>query len=37
LFGRDIDDELVEQLELIPKVAAACGFANMRRHFDPTL
>ena len=31
MFGRDIDDELIEQLELIPKVAASCGFANARR------
>jgi len=29
--GRDIDDELVEQLELIPKFVTACGFANARR------
>src|SRR6516162_3892467 len=29
--GRDFDDELVEQLELIPKFVAACGFANARR------
>jgi len=29
--GRNFDDELVEQLELIPKFVAACGFANARR------
>jgi exodeoxyribonuclease III len=29
--GRDFDDELIEQLELIPKFVAACGFANARR------
>jgi exodeoxyribonuclease III len=29
--GRDFDDEIVEQLELIPKFVAACGFANARR------
>ena len=29
--GRHFDDELVEQLELIPKFVAACGFANAKR------
>src|SRR6516162_9595316 len=29
--GRHFVDELVEQLELIPKFVAACGFANARR------
>src|SRR6516225_6809270 len=29
--GRDFDDELVEQLELIPRFVAACGFVNARR------
>jgi exodeoxyribonuclease III len=29
--GRHFDDELIEQLELIPKFVAACGFANARR------
>jgi DNA polymerase-1 len=29
--GREFDDELVEQLELIPKFVVACGFANARR------
>jgi exodeoxyribonuclease III len=29
--GRDFDNELVEQLQLIPKFVAACGFANARR------
>jgi exodeoxyribonuclease-3 len=29
--GRHFDDELVEQLELIPKFVAGCGFANARR------
>jgi DNA polymerase-1 len=29
--GRDFDDELVEQLEFIPKFVAACGFVNARR------
>jgi exodeoxyribonuclease III len=28
---RDFDDDLVEQLELIPKFVAACDFANARR------
>jgi DNA polymerase-1 len=29
--GRDFDDDLVEQLALIPKFVAACGFANAKR------
>ncbi len=29
--GREFDDDLVEQLDLIPKFVAACGFANVRR------
>jgi DNA polymerase I len=29
--GREFDDELVEQLDLIPKFVAACGFANAKR------
>ncbi len=29
--GRAFDDELVEQLDLIPKFVAACGFANAKR------
>jgi DNA polymerase I len=29
--GREFDDELVEQLALIPKFVAACGFANAKR------
>jgi DNA polymerase-1 len=29
--GREFDDALVEQLALIPKFVAACGFANARR------
>jgi DNA polymerase I len=28
--GRAFDDELVEQLELLPKFVAACGFANAK-------
>jgi exodeoxyribonuclease III len=28
--GREFDDELVEQLELIPKFVTACGFANAK-------
>jgi exodeoxyribonuclease III len=28
--GRRFDDELIEQLELIPRFAAACGFANAK-------
>jgi len=28
--GREIDDELVEQLELLPRFVAACGFANAK-------
>jgi DNA polymerase-1 len=28
--GRDFDDEIVEQLELMPEFVAACGFANAR-------
>jgi DNA polymerase-1 len=28
--GREFDDELVEQLALIPKFVAACGFANAK-------
>jgi exodeoxyribonuclease III len=28
--GREFDDELVEQLDLIPKFVAACGFANAK-------
>ncbi len=29
--GREFDDELVEQLDLIPEFVAACGFANAKR------
>jgi DNA polymerase-1 len=29
--GREFDDELVEQLHLLPKFVAACGFANAKR------
>ena len=29
--GREFDDELVEQLAVIPEFVAACGFANARR------
>src|SRR5215469_7394905 len=29
--GREFDDDLVEQLALIPKFVAACGFANVKR------
>ena len=29
--GREFDDDLVEQLALIPKFVAACGFANAKR------
>jgi DNA polymerase I len=29
--GREFDDELVEQLALVPKFVAACGFANAKR------
>ncbi|MGE5366119.1 MAG: 5'-3' exonuclease [Betaproteobacteria bacterium] len=29
--GREFDDDLVEQLALIPKFIAACGFANAKR------
>jgi DNA polymerase-1 len=29
--GRQFDDELVEQLELLPQLVAACGFANAKR------
>jgi DNA polymerase I len=29
--GREFDDELVEQLDLIPQFVAACGFANAKR------
>jgi DNA polymerase-1 len=28
--GREFDDDLVEQLDLIPKFVAACGFANAK-------
>ena len=28
--GRDFDDELVEQLEILPDFVAACGFANAK-------
>jgi DNA polymerase-1 len=28
--GREFDDELVEQLDLIPEFVAACGFANAK-------
>ena len=28
--GREFDDELVEQLELLPKFVSACGFANAK-------
>jgi DNA polymerase-1 len=29
--GREFDDDLVEQLALVPKFVAACGFANAKR------
>ena len=29
--GREFDDDLVEQLALIPKFVTACGFANAKR------
>ena len=29
--GREFDDELLEQLAVIPELVAACGFANARR------
>jgi exodeoxyribonuclease III len=29
--GRDFDDDLVEQLNVIPQFVAACGFANVKR------
>ena len=29
--GREFDDELVEQLEVLPRFVAACGFANAKR------
>jgi DNA polymerase I len=29
--GREFDDDLVEQLDLIPKFVTACGFANAKR------
>jgi hypothetical protein len=29
--GREFDDDLIEQLALIPKFVAACGFANAKR------
>jgi DNA polymerase I len=29
--GREFDDDLVEQLALIPRFVAACGFANAKR------
>jgi DNA polymerase-1 len=29
--GREFDDDIVEQLDLIPKFVAACGFANAKR------
>ena len=29
--GREFDDDLVEQLDLLPKFVAACGFANAKR------
>ncbi len=29
--GREFDDDLVEQLELLPTFVAACGFANAKR------
>src|SRR6266571_8509054 len=29
--GRQFDDDLIEQLALIPKFVAACGFANAKR------
>jgi DNA polymerase-1 len=28
--GREFDDDLIEQLELIPRFVAACGFANAK-------
>lgn len=29
--GREFDDDLIEQLDLIPRFVAACGFANAKR------
>ncbi len=29
--GREFDDDLIEQLAIIPKFVAACGFANAKR------
>ncbi len=29
--GREFDDDLVEQLDIIPQFVAACGFANTKR------
>ena len=29
--GREFDDDLIEQLALLPKFVAACGFANAKR------
>jgi len=29
--GREFDDDLVEQLDIIPQFVAACGFANAKR------
>jgi DNA polymerase-1 len=29
--GREFDDELVEQLDVLPQFVAACGFANAKR------
>ena len=28
--GRQFDDELVEQLEVLPRFVSACGFANAK-------
>jgi DNA polymerase-1 len=28
--GREFDDELIEQLEILPELVAACGFANAK-------
>jgi len=28
--GREFDDELIEQLDILPELVAACGFANAK-------
>jgi DNA polymerase I len=34
--GREFDDELVDQLDILPDFVAACGFANAKFALNPS-